>query len=239
MKNSLIFAYIIGAKTAYNEQKTIVNLLKNVWDIPFFNEIIVINDGSQDTTGLLIKKLKGLVDIRDIHFQKNRGKGYAMAKGVELSNAEYLVFIDADLSNFTFGHANQLLSPLINGEADMVIGQPTETLINYDINPFKNLSGQRALKKKDIIPLLERMKPAGYGVETLINLNYKANQKVIKHVCLDQLIHPTKFGKTKPHIALKEFIIEGCQILATTLSNIDLTTKSAKNKVPNSLSINN
>jgi len=223
---------------AYNEQKTIVSLLKNVCDIPFFDEIIVINDGSQDTTGLLIKELKAHT-IRDIHSQENKGKGYAMAMGVELAKVEYLVFIDADLLNFTSVHANQLLSPLINGEADMVLGQATDTLINYKINPFKNLSGQRALKKKDILPILERMKPAGYGVETLINLHYKANHKVIKHVCLDKLVHPPKFGITKPHKALKKFIIEGCQILETILLNLDLTTKRAKNKVPNSLNINN
>ena len=218
---------------AYNEQKTITKLLKSVYNISLFDEVIVINDGSNDDTGLIIQQMKKHIEFQNIQLKKNKGKGFAMAVGIEQSRAEFLVFIDADLSNFTINHANKMLRPLINGDADMVLGQPTETLINYHVNPFKNLSGQRALRRKDILPILKRMKPSRYGVETLINMHFWSMKKVIKHVRLDNLVHPTKFGKTKLHKALKEFILEGCQILTTAFLNIDLPAKGANNKVTN------
>ncbi len=68
------------------------------------------------------------------------------------------------------------------------------------------------------------METAGYGVETLINMHYKAKNKKIKYVPLENLVHPTKFQKTKPHKAIKEFILEGYQIIATTISNFNMAT---------------
>jgi glycosyltransferase involved in cell wall biosynthesis len=215
---------------AYNEEKRIENILNNVCDTAVFNEVIVVNDGSQDNTGMLIKNFRKTADIRDVHLLKNMGKGFAMAKGTELANNKYLVFIDADLSNFTVIHANKLINPLFEGMADMVLGQATKTLIPQGINPFKKLSGQRAIMKKDIMPILDMMKSSGYGVETLINMHYKVNKKVVEYVSLENLSHPTKFQKTKPLKAIKEFMQEGWQIIVTIFSNLNMTIASNRIK---------
>lgn len=216
---------------AYNEENTIENILKDVCSLKLFNEVIVINDGSQDKTSKLIKDLKKTIEIKDIHLQTNMGKGFAMALGVEMATCENLVFIDADLSNFTHEHALKLISPILAGDADMVLGQATETLIRARFNPFKNLSGQRALKKADILPILERMKTVRYGVETLINMQFNARSKTIEYVYLKNLIHPTKFQKTKPHKAIIEFVQEGFQIMTTFISHFILIKKGNKQQV--------
>ena len=213
---------------AYNEQSTIESIIRNVLDIPLFDECIVVNDGSTDRTGILIRQLKIEKEFHDIHLANNKGKGYAMATACEYSESNILVFIDADLSNFTSDHAFLLLNPLLTEEADMVIGQATDTVIRQEINPFKKLSGQRAILKKDIVPILKRMKSSGYGVETLINLHYKANSKLVKSVILDKLIHKIKFEKTKPHKAIKEFLVEGFEIFHTMLANTNLARKAIK-----------
>lgn len=224
---------------AYNEENTIETILKDVCDTNLFSEVIVINDGSLDKTGSRIIDLKRTEKFTDVHLRKNKGKGFAMANGAKIANTEILVFIDADLSNFTHSHANKLLTPVLSGKAEMVLGQPTKTLIPAEINPFKKLSGQRALKKKDILPLLEKMKTSGYGVETLINMHYKAENKKVEYITLKNLIHPSKFQKTKFPIAIKEFIIEGFQIIVTAFTNINVSIKSNRNKVLNILSTNN
>ena len=156
---------------AYNEEKTIENVIYSVVNSKFFNEIIVVNDGSTDNTGKIIKVLNSL-NVTDIHLSENKGKGFAMAVGVEKSKSEIIVFCDADLSNLKNKHFEQLITPVLNNEVDMVLGHATETLINYKINPFKSFSGQRALLKKDILPILNEIKTSKFGVETLINLYY-------------------------------------------------------------------
>ena len=125
-------------------------------------------------------------------------------------------------------HFFQLINPLIRNEADMVLGQATETLINYGINPFKSLTGERALLKKDIMPIVDKMKHSRFGVETLINLYYQSEGKTIKYVMLKGLKHPTKFEKTNSTKAVKEFVFEGQEIALTAIRNYDLIIKSVK-----------
>ncbi len=213
---------------AFNEEKTIEFVINSASANYLIDELIVVNDGSTDNTGKIIERLKGDISITDIHFTENKGKGYAMATGVEKAINEAIVFIDADLSELNQDHYYQLLIPIMEDKADMVLGQATETLINYSVNPFKSLSGQRALWKKDILPIVGKMKHSRFGVETLINLFYQSQGKTVNYVMLKGLKHPTKFDKTSSTKAVKEFVYEGQEIALTAIKNYDLIIKSVK-----------
>jgi len=215
---------------AYNEQNTIKEVATKVDDY-FFDELIVVNDGSTDKTDEILKQLTEFYNFKYIVLPVNKGKGYAMATGIENALGEVIVFVDADLSNLKEDHLFELVMPVIHKKADMVLGQATETLINYSVNPFKSFTGERALLKKDILPLTDKMKHSKFGVETLINLYYQAEGKKVKYVMLEGLKHPTKFDKTKSHKAIKEFVLEGHQIALTAFKNFDLITSSIKNKL--------
>ena len=216
---------------AYNESKTIENVILSARENYVINEIIVVNDGSTDATGKIIKSLKTRVNLTDIHFEKNKGKGYAMAIGIEKALNDIIVFIDADLSNLNQNHYYQLVDPIVGDVADMVLGQATETLINYGVNPFKSLTGERALLKKDILPIVDKMKQSRFGVETLINLYFQSQGKRIKYVMLKGLVHPTKFQKTSVIKASKQFVSEGQEIAITAFNNYDLIIKSIRNLI--------
>lgn len=214
----------------FNEESTIENVVTKVSNY-FFDEVIIVNDGSTDKTDSILKAIKKYYNFKYIILPKNKGKGFAMAKGVERSKGDVILFIDADLSNLQDNHFNELLTPMINNKADMVLGQPTETLIDSSFNPFKSFTGQRALKKSDIQPIIEKMKKSRFGVETLINLYYQSENKIIKHVMLEGLKHPSKFDKTSTPQAMKEFIFEGQEIALTAIKNYDLVIKSIKDKL--------
>lgn len=216
---------------AYNEEKTVKEVVTTVCDY-FFNEVIVVNDGSTDGTDKILIELLNLPSLKYISLPENKGKGYAMATGVENSTGDIIVFIDADLSNLKEEHFEQLITPIFSNEADMVLGQATETLINYKLNPFKSFTGERAMLKKDILPILEEMKTSKFGVETLINLYYQAHEKRVKYVMLDGLKHPTKFDKASSQsTAIKEFVLEGHQIALAAFNSFNLLTKIVKNQI--------
>jgi len=60
--------------------------------------LLVVNDGSdQNTTQAHFKRLKqGLPQAQIISYEHNRGKGYALRKGVENTNADFYLLTDAD-----------------------------------------------------------------------------------------------------------------------------------------------
>lgn len=215
---------------AYNEQDTIKGVAITALDY-FFDEVIIVNDGSTDNTDEILKEISKFYDFKYIVLPENKGKGFAMAIGIENAIGEIILFIDADLSNLKDEHFLHLLIPVIENETDMVLGQATETLINYKYNPFKSFTGERVLLKKDILPILDKMKHSRFGVETLINLYYQSEGKRIKYEMLEGLKHPTKFDKTSSSQAAKEFAKEGHQIALTIFKNFDLITKTIKNTI--------
>ncbi len=214
----------------YNEEKTIKSVVSTVCDY-FFDEVIVVNDGSIDKTDDILNELKNIYEFKYIKFEKNKGKGFAMATGIENASGEIIVFVDADLSDLKEDHLFELAMPLIHKKVDMILGQATETLIDYSVNPFKSFTGERSVFKKDILPIVDKMRHSRFGVETLINLYYQSEGKKVKYVMLSGLKHPTKFDKVSKQQAFKEFVKEGQQIALTAFKNFDLITSSIIKKL--------
>jgi len=83
----------------YNEERVLEEALRSLLrqDYPFF-EVIVIDDGSQDTTYQVANKLVGdygNARIRAIR-QPNRGKAAALNMGISVSRGELVLCMDAD-----------------------------------------------------------------------------------------------------------------------------------------------
>jgi len=96
MDNQILVSIIVPV---YNEEKTILTVLKKLSDIKKFEykfEVIVINDGSSDNTGKILDENQSLID-KQINNETNRGKGYSVKKGLDSADGKYIIFQDADL----------------------------------------------------------------------------------------------------------------------------------------------
>lgn len=88
---------------AYNEEETledtvrgIAGYLDGLWDR---YEIIIVDDGSTDSTLSLAKKLSGaLKSVRVCGYEINRGKGFAVRTGMLKAEGCRVLFTDADNS---------------------------------------------------------------------------------------------------------------------------------------------
>jgi glycosyltransferase involved in cell wall biosynthesis len=83
----------------YNEEKTIIQVLKRVSDSCesiSSKKIIVINDGSNDGTAELLLENQSLYDLV-ISLPSNLGKGAALIRGMEEIQSGYILVQDADL----------------------------------------------------------------------------------------------------------------------------------------------
>ncbi len=212
---------------AFNEEKTIASVIESTNSCPYIAQIVVVNDGSTDRTGQIIRHLSESIDLCYINLLPNRGKGYGMASGLEIATGEIIVFLDADIENLTKLHINKLVNPILNDTADMVLGQPGQTFINARYNPFKAFTGQRAVKREHILPIVEDIRHTRFGVETYINLYYQSKGLSSMSLILKGMSHQTKFGKMKKVRALIELLMEAKEIMVTLSENTDLVKKSA------------
>jgi len=145
---------VIACIPAYNEEKTIAKIV--LLTQKFVDKVVVVDDGSEDLTGEIAKRLGAFVVRHDVR------KGYGAAiqtcfKTAKELNADIMVTLDAD-GQHDPEEIPKLIKPILNDEADIVIGS-------------------RFLDQKSIneIPFYRRI-----GIKTITFLTRKAtgNQKI-------------------------------------------------------------
>lgn len=110
---------------AYNESERLTTSLPKVLEYvrqrDLTAEIIVVNDGSKDDTGEIVRQF-AVADpiIRLVENPGNRGKGYSVRNGVLHARGDMILFSDTDLSSPIY-EADKLFAALANG-ADIAIG---------------------------------------------------------------------------------------------------------------------
>lgn len=106
----------------FNEEKLIREILLKIKKLNNLKkEIILVNDGSTDSTQNVIEKdCKGLYD-KFINLDSNFGKGYALRKGFELVVGDIIIVQDADLEYDPQDYL-KLIDPIINSGHDVVYG---------------------------------------------------------------------------------------------------------------------
>jgi glycosyltransferase involved in cell wall biosynthesis len=105
----------------YNEAKNIQEIIKRVQATKLADEIIIVDDGSQDGTRDILKTLDGKKKVRVILHEKNQGKGGAVVTGMKAAKGEILLIQDADLEYDPRDYP-ALLQPITEKLAEVVYG---------------------------------------------------------------------------------------------------------------------
>lgn len=178
---------------AYNEAANIGAVLSVLVECTgLLDEVIVVSDGSTDGTADVARSY----GVRVIDLPQNVGKGGAMKAGADATDAEVLLFVDADLIGLTREHVERMLKPVVTGETLMSVGVFEHGRLATDlaqkIAPF--LSGQRAVHRSllERIPNLENSR---YGVEMVFSRYVEQHRIPVVTVCLPHMAHVMKEEK--------------------------------------------
>jgi len=190
----------------YNEQKTILEVIRRVRGCGLPIEIILVDDGSTDGTRQILDSLRSDTDLRIIFHERNQGKGAALQTGFAHAAGDVVIVQDADLE-YDPSEFPKLIQPIVENEADVVFGSRftgDEQRVLY----FWHSVGNRFLT------LLSNM---------MTNLNLTDMEtcyKAFRREVLAQ-IHPTleekRFG-TEPELTAKAASIPGIRIYERPVS---------------------
>jgi len=160
---------------AYNEAETISATLQAIRERFISEEVIVVDDGSEDNTRELAKQWADLV----IPMPANLGKGAALQVGWQQATGDVILLLDADLRE-SAKEAVHLLAPVLEDHCDLAVAVLPRPKVHAGMGlakglayhgiryltgfkPNAPLSGQRAVRRE----LLHRLRKldGGFGVE--------------------------------------------------------------------------
>lgn len=197
---------------ARNEAKTIGNVLRVLFNSEYFDEIIVVDGASTDDTAVISESMGAKV-IRSV---RREGKGLAMKNGLESTDAEIIVFFDADLVGLAKNHIRQLIDPVANGKAVMCKGARSHwgglPFIIASIDPLLSIGGERAMRRFVLENIPERF-IKDFAIETALNYYCVVNKLPTVLVELKGLKLVPKERKWGVTVGLSERIKEALQLI--------------------------
>ena len=136
---------------AYNAENDILRCLDSIINQTYKNiEIIVINDGSKDKTGELVKNIKD-PRIRLIE-RENKGTYYSRVEGYEVSTGEYIMYVDSD-DCIEKNMVEVLYSNILKYGCDIVHCQNKKEIDNNIFDGEKIFDDTRLINKDEFEPL--------------------------------------------------------------------------------------
>lgn len=176
MMNSRVSAVI----PAFNESAMLPVTLAALRRLDVIDEIVVVDDGSEDGSAAVARGAKTKV----LRLDRNGGKGKALQAGVSMAGGDVLVLLDADLGD-SAEEAHKLVAPVVANTADMVIGafgavRPAgfgivQSIARTGIGLVSGLkvdsplSGQRALNRR-VLQAVPRF-ASGFGAEVALTID--------------------------------------------------------------------
>ena len=142
LKGQLTDPLLSVVMPAYNEEATIEEIVRRVLAVPLRIELIIVDDGSKDSTRAILDRLSRELPIKVFLQAQNEGKGAALRRGFQEVTGDLVVIQDADLE-YSPEEFPELISLICEGRADVVYG--SRFLGRHRVFMFTHYAGNRFL----------------------------------------------------------------------------------------------
>ncbi len=169
----------------YNEEQRILWVLEKLIQIPFFDNIITVDDGSTDQWKHVVEqfiKKHPSTHITLVSYTQNQWKSHAVSEWLKKVTTDYVFLFDADLSHIKIEEITRLIQAMYDyPEIDMWILR--RIYAKWYIKLLYReliLSGQRMMRTEDLKKVFHK-KFDRYQLEVAINTYmYKHNKTTVR-----------------------------------------------------------
>ena len=127
---------------AYNERRTIEEIIRRVLAVPLRIQLIVVDDASTDGTRQILQDLALTLPFQLLLQPVNQGKGAALRRGFSEVSGDIVVIQDADLE-YSPEEYPALIELIVTGRADVVYG--SRFIGRHRVFLFTHYAGNRLL----------------------------------------------------------------------------------------------
>ena len=153
---------------ARDEAPTVAAVVAACRACRYVREVVVVDDASGDDTAERALAAGAKVLRRPPAADGAGSKAAAMEAGVELSDADAILFVDADLLGLTAAHLDAICRPYVDGRAAMSLGVFDYGFWNPLVLRFPPTSGERVVPRW-VFEAVPPHKRQGYLIEIMLN----------------------------------------------------------------------
>lgn len=201
----------------FNEQEIVEIALNEILKINLDNgglfEIIIVNDGSSDSTSKILKKFSLIKNINIITHKRNYGYGRALKTGIKKSKSDIIFITDID-GTYPNNKIIDFYNKFLEKKYDMLVGardfknknislirKPPKYLINKLANylvdyKIPDLNSGFRIFRKELFEKFENILPNGFSFTSTITLAFLSEYKSVAY---EEIDYKKRVGKSKIH----------------------------------------
>lgn len=200
---------------AYNEAPRIASVLEAATGHSHLDEVIVVNDASQDNTNEVVSRFP---TVKLISLEKNGGKSKALVQGLRAAQNELVMLLDADLFNLTDRDISALAEPVLQDKADVSISLRKNAFGIHHWLGLDFTSGERVLPKlllADVLHEIDRL--PRFGIETYMNsllIRRRMRLAVVRWANVSHMRKADKYGFIKGTLGDLKMTLDVLRVLS-------------------------